>query len=178
MEVLAGPHAHLLSFRDLTRRLGVTTGAPYHHFKDRTDLLVNLAIDGFNLLHHRLEHASIGTQSNDLLVEALTVAYLEFAHEERGYYQAMFLPEVCAVQDVSELRTAADESFQHVCKAIGRVQGKLTKDEVSERAVSLWSLLHGVINLRAAGTLGRRLSAERENRFAVEAVKRLLRPGN
>lgn len=177
MEVLAGPNAHLLSFRDLTRRLGVTTGAPYHHFKDRTDLLVNLAIDGFNLLRHRLEHASIGTRSNDSLVETLTVAYLDFAHEERGYYQAMFLPEVCA-QDVSELRKAAEESFQHVCKAIARVQGTLTNERVSERAVSLWSFLHGVINLRAAGTLGRRLSVERENRFAVEAVKRLLQPGN
>lgn len=174
LDVLAGPDAHLLSFRELTRRLGVTTGAPYHHFKDRTALLVHLATEGFTLLHRRLEEAFAAAQKGDALVQALTIAYLEFARKQRGYYQAMFLPEVCAVQEDADLRSAAENGFQLVCHAILQVQKEFTPGQASERAVALWSLLHGILTLRSAGTLGRRLSLEQENRFAVDAVRRLL----
>ncbi|MDE1156497.1 MAG: TetR/AcrR family transcriptional regulator [Acidobacteriaceae bacterium] len=175
LEVLAGPDAHLLSFRELARRLGVTTAAPYHHFKDRADLLVSLAIDGFHCLHASMSQTAEAAGRDDSVVEKLTLAYLDFAYEQRGYYCAMFLPEVCALRDVPELRAAADLSFDYVCRAILHFHPQLAEQEVSERAVSLWSFLHGVVTLRAAGPLGRRLPQEREREFAVEGVWALLR---
>ena len=39
-----------LSLREIARRIGVTTAAPYHHFKDRQSLLMELAIEGYSLL--------------------------------------------------------------------------------------------------------------------------------
>ncbi|WP_374139319.1 TetR/AcrR family transcriptional regulator, partial [Sphingomonas sp.] len=38
---------HSLSVRTLANTVGVSPGAPYHHFKDRRALLLALAIDGY-----------------------------------------------------------------------------------------------------------------------------------
>jgi AcrR family transcriptional regulator len=46
------------AFRELARRLGVTTAAPYYHFRDKEELLLQLAVEGFNKLLHRIEQAT------------------------------------------------------------------------------------------------------------------------
>src|SRR5260370_1354360 len=35
-----------LSLREIARRIGVTTAAPYHHFKDRGELLLQIGMQG------------------------------------------------------------------------------------------------------------------------------------
>ena len=39
-----------LSLRALATQAGVSSGAPYHHFADRNDLLATIALQGFELL--------------------------------------------------------------------------------------------------------------------------------
>lgn len=174
IEELSGPEAHALSFRNLARKLGVTTGAPYHHFKDRTELLVLIAAEGYERLSIEMSRAAARTLSYKERVKGLTKAYLGFARKQPGYYTAMFLPEVAAAGEVPELRAAAAKSFDLVCEVIADHAPALSKGDVSERAVSLWSLLHGMLTLSAAGSLGRRLAKQREDKFAVDAVLRLL----
>ncbi|WP_263408954.1 TetR/AcrR family transcriptional regulator [Terriglobus tenax] len=173
LEVLSGPDAHLLSFRDLARRLGVTTGAPYHHFKDRTGLLVSLAVDGYGHLHDEFVRASQQSSEYSLQIEALTLAYLGFARREKGYYTAMFLPEVSAAL-TPELRAAANRSFDLICTLISQHNAQLTQEQVSERTVTIWSFLHGMITLSAAGPLSRRLPYGKQDHFAISSVKRCL----
>jgi len=173
LEVLSGPEAHLLSFRDLARRLGVTTAAPYHHFKDRTTLLVALAVDGYKLLYDDFLRAASESEQYAARIRSLTLAYLGFARRERGYYTAMFLPEVSAASS-PELKSAANLSFELVRDLIAEHRPDLTREQASERTVSIWSFLHGMIVLSAAGPLSRRLPRKEQNRFAVESIERWL----
>ncbi|QMV19946.1 TetR family transcriptional regulator [Granulicella sp. 5B5] len=175
LEALSGPEPHVLSFRDLARKLGVTTAAPYHHFKDRSELLVTLATEGFHLLFDSLSNAAAQGDTYPQKSTELTLAYLHFARTQVGYYRAMFLPEVRAAADAKpEFKSAANLGFNLVCNVIAEANPEFSAPQVSERAVSLWSLLHGMIVLSSSGILKRRLSHQHEDRVAVEAVLRLL----
>jgi AcrR family transcriptional regulator len=176
LEVLAGPDAHLLSFRDLARRLGVTTAAPYHHFKDRTGLLVSLAVDGYRLLHEQFLRAAQDDEAYAARIKSLTMAYLDFARRERGYYTAMFLPEVSAASS-PELRSAANLSFELIRDLIAGHNPGMPLEQASERTVSIWSFLHGLVVLSAAGPLSRRLPRKEQDRFAVDSIERWLGNG-
>ncbi|MEL0252821.1 MAG: TetR/AcrR family transcriptional regulator, partial [Novosphingobium sp.] len=46
---------HGLSIRTLAQQVGVSPGAPYHHFPDRRSLLLALAIEGFEEMHDGAE---------------------------------------------------------------------------------------------------------------------------
>src|SRR5258708_23674536 len=52
-----------LSLREVARRAGVTSAAPYHHFKDKTALLAAVAEEGVVALCKRL-HAPPGPVSS------------------------------------------------------------------------------------------------------------------
>ena len=69
-----------LSLREIARRIGVTTAAPYHHFKDRGELLLQIGMQGYGQLLHILEQAAAaasgGLRSE---CEAESRAYLDFA---------------------------------------------------------------------------------------------------
>ncbi|WP_156508836.1 TetR/AcrR family transcriptional regulator, partial [Oleiphilus sp. HI0132] len=46
-----------LSLRKLAERAGVSRSAPYHHFKDKNDLLAAVAEQGFEVLTEQLSSA-------------------------------------------------------------------------------------------------------------------------
>src|SRR5262245_46396811 len=89
-----GPAA--VSLREVARRAGVSTAAPYQHFADRGAVLAALAEEGYARLlavlgdaHHRSRRRSPTAQ-----ITALGEAYLRFAAEEPTHYAIMFLPEL------------------------------------------------------------------------------------
>ncbi|WP_348267148.1 WHG domain-containing protein [Edaphobacter sp. DSM 109919] len=175
LKALSEPEPQPLSFRDLARRLGVTTAAPYHHFRDRTDLLVQLAIQGLGLLFLEVNAAAEPGDSLKAKIRAFTLAYLRFARTQPGYYRLIFSPEVrSAGESVPEFREASNKSFDLICRMLAEDDPDLSKKAARERAVSLWALLHGLAVLSSAGTLTRRLAAADENRVAVDAAIRLL----
>src|SRR5918998_1426102 len=73
----SGPDA--LSLRQLATRIGVSHGAPAHHFGDRAGLLTAVAAEGYELLAEALTAAQ--RQAGDFL--DVGVAYVRFAVEHR-----------------------------------------------------------------------------------------------
>ena len=99
------------TFAETARSAGVSPAAPYRHFRDRDDLLADVARQGFA----RFE-AMLGRAWNDGLPDALTAfgnigkAYLAFARTEPAYYSAMFesgLP----LDAHPDLQQAGDRAF-------------------------------------------------------------------
>lgn len=190
LKALATSGPEVLSFRELARNLGVTTAAPYHHFRDRNELFLILATEGFQRLLERLkavtEHQAVASMTrtsnrgkaahipNKARIGALTVAYLRFAREEPGYYRAMFLPEILRPENIATLEGPANGCFHLVCEIIRQAKRNLSSAEVLHRAVAVWSLLHGMMVLSKAGPLGRKLPPQQEDPVAVEAVTRLI----
>src|SRR5258708_29754084 len=79
------------TFADAARSAGVSSAAPYRHFRDRQALLADVARRGFELFEERLDRAwNEGRPDPFAAFENVGRAYLAFAREEPSFYSAMF----------------------------------------------------------------------------------------
>jgi AcrR family transcriptional regulator len=83
-----GPTA--LSLRAVAREAGVSPAAPYHHFKDKNELLEAVAAEGWELLNDLLTAARTKADSVGEKLTALGVAYVCFARENPALYRVMY----------------------------------------------------------------------------------------
>src|SRR5215470_2370672 len=121
-----GPDAVVL--REATRMVGVVPNAACRHFADRDELLAAVCTAAMNELADRMAAGvarvpgSYGdADAAGLRLYAIGTAYLEFAHEEPGWFAAAFaLPQQHAYGTIDngtrpdrsplgQLRTALDE---------------------------------------------------------------------
>lgn len=82
-----GPSA--LSLRAVAREAGVSPAAPYHHFKDKAELLDAVAHEGWLMLNERMREAKAAEQGRQQLT-ALGIAYVCFAREHPALYRVMY----------------------------------------------------------------------------------------
>lgn len=140
-----------LSLRDLARRVGVSTAAPYHHFENKATLLGAIAADALAALDSALAAAAEGTADPAARLHALGVAYVAFAvgHPER--FRLTFRPELGSPVGWGGLAAggAPEETpaFRHLWAAV-REAG-----DPEEAALAAWGLAHGLASLFVDGPL-------------------------
>ena len=79
------------TFAEAARSAGVSPAAPYRHFRDRDELMADVARRGYERFEIELAAAWNGGQPETLTAfENLGRAYLAFARNEPAYYSAMF----------------------------------------------------------------------------------------
>jgi AcrR family transcriptional regulator len=83
-----GPSA--LSLRAVAREAGVSPAAPYHHFKDKGELLDAVAHEGWTLLDQALGKAKAEAPSPREAMNNIGVAYVCFARENPALYRVMY----------------------------------------------------------------------------------------
>jgi AcrR family transcriptional regulator len=146
IELIAEAGVHNLSLREVARKIGVTTGAPYHHFKDRETLLLQIGVRGYAELLRRLEVARGEDKSGLEELEAESRAYLHFAREHPELYAVMFTGEVANKPECPELKATADLCYGVVWSSVARCS-RLREKESAEAALCIWATLHGLIVL-------------------------------
>jgi AcrR family transcriptional regulator len=82
-----GPSA--LSLRAVAREAGVSPAAPYHHFKDKAELLDAVAQEGWEMLQLAMTESKAKTEGLKQLT-ALGIAYVCFARENPALYRVMY----------------------------------------------------------------------------------------
>jgi len=82
-----GPTA--LSLRAVAREAGVSPAAPYHHFKDKAELLDAVAQEGWDILSALMLDAKGGAEGLHQLT-ALGIAYVCFARDNPALYRVMY----------------------------------------------------------------------------------------
>lgn len=83
-----GPGA--LSLRAVAREAGVSPAAPYHHFKDKSELLDAVAHEGWEKLDAAFGAVRASGADTGHLVRELGVAYVCFAREHPALYRVMY----------------------------------------------------------------------------------------
>ena len=137
-----GPSA--MSLRAVARQAGVSPAAPYHHFKDKGELLAAVAAEGWALLGKEILAAmASGAGPDDTTPELL--AYVCFARAHPALYRVMF---DAARNDefLPMLNTTADDN------PYARMREKLAADgrSLREAEVSIaatWSSAHGLAEM-------------------------------
>jgi AcrR family transcriptional regulator len=154
------------TFAEAARFAGVSPAAPYRHYRDREELLADVALRGFEQFAQALEQAWDGGRPEKFAAfDRLGKAYLHFARSEPAYYSAMFEAGV-PLEVNAELQAAGDRAFTVIRTAseqliAGMPAGR--RPPALMMALHIWSLSHGIASLFARADAARRklpMSAE------------------
>lgn len=151
-----------LSLHALARKAGVSSGAPYHHFESREQLLAALAAEGFQLLAAAMKRAAEEAQAAALPGETAAFAqlrglghgYVRFAIAHPGHFRIMFRTELKA-----QLRKSkdpwVDAAFNLLEQAVARCQaeGSIAAGDPAPLVLLAWSAVHGASVLWVDGPL-------------------------
>ena len=147
------------TFADAARSAGVSSAAPYRHFRDRDALIADVARRGFELFAAHLDRAwNDGRPDPFAAFENIGRAYLTFARDEPAYYSAMFEAGL-SFDDDPALRQTADRSFAVLRHASETLCARLSPDKrppALMMSLHVWALSHGIASLFARGDGGRR----------------------
>jgi len=90
IEMIAERGVRGFSLAEASRRLGVTTAAPYRHFADRDDLLAAVAARALNVFAAMLSGAVDAADAPAHRLAAMAGAYVRFAAQQRPLFDAIF----------------------------------------------------------------------------------------
>ncbi|MDX2257690.1 MAG: TetR/AcrR family transcriptional regulator [Hyphomicrobiaceae bacterium] len=148
-----------LTFADAARAAGVSSAAPYRHFRDRDALMADVALRGFTAFGAALASAWNGGRPEPRAAfERLGRAYLSFARTEPALFAAMFEGGL-AIGDYPEVRQAADAAYEVLraaCVEIAALCPEGHRPPAAMMALHIWSLSHGIAALFARGDNARR----------------------
>jgi len=147
------------TFADAARAAGVSPAAPYRHFRDRDELMADIARRGFEIFEATLSKAWNGGAPDPLTaLSRMGKAYLTFARSEPAYYSSMFEAGVPPDSDPA-LSHASDRTFailKQAAEAISALLPVKGRPPAVMIALHIWSLSHGIAALFGRGDAARR----------------------
>ena len=159
LELIAQKGPAGFTFAEAARWAGVSPAAPYRHFRDRDELLANVALRGFRQFEEALARAwDEGRPDVFFALDRLGRAYLDFARSEPAYYSAMFEAGI-PLADNHELREAGDRAFAVLRSAAEKLCAQVpARDRPPTLMVALhiWAMAHGIASLFGRGDAARR----------------------
>jgi AcrR family transcriptional regulator len=151
------------TFADAARSAGVSSAAPYRHFRDRESLLADVARRGFELFAAELAAAWNDGRPDPLAAfENVGKAYLAFARREPAYYSAMFEAGLPHDADPA-LAAAGDAAFAVLRRASEALAAKLPREKrppALMMSLHVWALSHGIAALFGRGEAALPMSPE------------------
>lgn len=166
-----------LSLQALTRRAGVSSGAPYHHFENREQLLIAIADQGFELLIAEMRRAADAAGDDAAgRLRGLGLAYVRFALAHRGHFRVMFRPELQA-QLANPTQQSGGEGFALLRQAVIRCQneGLAPGGDPTPLVLVAWSCVHGASALWIDGSLGNKGLIADEEQLALTVSGTIVR---
>ncbi|MEM6846532.1 MAG: WHG domain-containing protein [Pseudomonadota bacterium] len=132
------------SIAEAARNVGVSSGAPYKHFQDRTDLLVHVVASGVDRLREAMAQGrDAQPRGSREAVRGVGLAYLDFATAQPGMFRLIFGSNEQLSQDV-RLAEPGERAFGVVIDAVAAYLKIPPTHEVAiRRAHILWRFVHG-----------------------------------
>ena len=132
-----------LSFRHISRNIGVVSSAPYNHFKDKEHLLKELILVGQEKLLNSIRSEK---QKSKLPTEQLLLvakSYLNFALKEKALFGLMFAQ---TNKDLLHLTDKIVLQFEQIISEKFK-QGKRVKLTEKGSAITAWTMIHGLATI-------------------------------
>jgi len=172
-EIIQEQDVEALSMRKLADHVGVSRTAPYHHFKDKNELLCAIAETGFALQDELVgAESNVDGNANSALkklpinnaaksnnglqeLEQLVQRYIQFATNHPAHYDLMYGGKIWKQKLATDsLEVASRNSFRHWLNRIEALQERqvLSQDEPALRIAQVaWATLHGLCRLANDG---------------------------
>ncbi|MBV8662908.1 MAG: TetR/AcrR family transcriptional regulator [Hyphomicrobiales bacterium] len=154
LELIAKKGPAGFTFAEAARFAGVSPAAPYRHFRDRDELMANVALRGFEQFGAALARAwDEGRPDAFAALDRIGKAYLEFARAEPAFYSAMFEAGI-PVGANPALREAADNAFSVLRNAAEKICAGTAgagRPPALMVALHIWTMAHGTASLFGRG---------------------------
>ncbi len=144
-----------VTVRRLSDEISYSQPVLYSHFGSREGILAAVAVEGFQEIGMALEKARKRVKSGDP-VEAVAVAYLEFAASSPALYEVMFSLSLSVPFDEAATPSELRFAFSQLLELF---QGHSSKPEVLSEL--FWASLHGIAELTANKRFPRSRQKER-----------------
>lgn len=138
-----------LSMRKIADVIEYTAPIIYEYFASKEAILLELTRKGFLLLSKDLEDAKSKHRSPAKQLEAMWVAYWNFAFTNKELYQGMFgVTTNCSCEMVNNL-PEADLPWDQVSAVIGELMNITDMDSkvICTKYYTFWSVVHGLISI-------------------------------
>jgi len=144
-----------VSLRRVARDAGVSPGAPYHHFADRSALLAAIAVRGYELLVAQLQQARQQAPTAARALGALVETYVGFARDHPAHLQLMLRPELSQPQHHPETEAAGEAAIQILTEVVEDCQreGSAPAGDPATLVGMVWALAIGIVTLWLDGPL-------------------------
>jgi AcrR family transcriptional regulator len=102
-----------LSIRSVAKKIGVSHAAPYRHFKNKEDLIVAIALTGYQIRGEEVDMAlKNGSDNPWSQLISLAKADIVFAENHPDYFRVMYRDYIKNKKDYPDLFLALSEAFQ------------------------------------------------------------------
>jgi AcrR family transcriptional regulator len=145
--ILEGEGPQALSLRAVAREAGVSPAAPYHHFKDKSDLLEAIAKEGWMELGVAVAKARAQAPDARAAMTNIGVAYVCFARDNPALYRTMY-DAACDRATMGDHAKEADSGWTHVREAL--IDAGVDPDDERElqlATIGAWCAAHGVAEM-------------------------------
>ena len=139
-----GPAA--LSLRAVAREAGVSPAAPYHHFKDKNELLEAVAHEGWVALDSALLSARAAAADARVRMTGLGVAYVQFARNNPALYRVMY--DRSRDKDALPEQMKTEGAYCQVRNTISeQTGGGVTDIDLELATIAAWCAAHGLAEM-------------------------------
>jgi AcrR family transcriptional regulator len=138
-----------LSMRKIADKIEYTAPIIYEYFANKEAILQELTCKGFGILTKDLEAARAQSADAAEQLEAMWLAYWNFALQNKEMYQLMYGVEMtCCAQR----NTETDAPYAMISNVISELMGGNPEpDVIKQKYFTFFSVIHGLISLNIVG---------------------------
>jgi AcrR family transcriptional regulator len=143
-----------LSMRKIADKIEYTAPIIYEYFDNKEAILKELTRQGYVKLGRLLEAAQNEHTDPASQLEAMWLAYWNFAFAEKELYQVMYGVEMncCTIQNNCPDTSLPKNMFRQKIEEL-LPEGKKTKENVDIKYYTLWSVVHGLVSINMTRNL-------------------------
>lgn len=138
-----------LSMRKIADEIEYTAPIIYEYFSNKDALLTEVTKEGYSLLSLEMQKAQAKHRLPAKQLQAMWMAYWDFAFAEKEYYQLMFGVEMncCVTQQTlsDDIVKPADLIWDVIVELTKDKEP--TEDEICKWYYTFWSVVHGLISI-------------------------------
>lgn len=127
-----------MSLRGIAEDCNVSATAIYRHYKTKEHLLADIVTKGFVEFNEYIN----GNGEADIFDKCDN--YLKFAIENKNIYDLLFSQSVVEFLKFPNILAVSDKAFQTFLKSVKEHDRSLNDLTASNKAIHIWSFLHGI----------------------------------
>ena len=136
------------SMRNIASEISYSPGLIYFYFKDKSEIFYELHKEGFRMFLSQIKVLDNVTDPFERL-KAMGRAYIQFARDNKDYYNLMFIVEEPAKTPEAGGFKIAQEAIDHLSSVIKacQQQGRFTAMDTDYFTFMILSVMHGICAL-------------------------------